>query len=466
MAPNPSLKPPKPIFAGAAKKAGRSTPGIPQPPREKAPGEYEPLGQRDFFLMVGVLMLVMGTVNFVVSSQIGAAKAAGGFGRLWGLHAFAVVANAVGFWFACRVFLRRFQDVIGDRFMPLFARGLFRFSLLSPLLGVQVLGLALFMPKAPKGGERGLGPVFVAFLISFVLVHAGYLAWRVHSGRAVYLEQDARFQAKLKGVSPDDERLRGLIREKGALGPHLKIADALEVHLLPYLNPSLRVGVAAGRDFLRVAALDDLLSGPDAGLVCPRWTEYLGSKIDNCFFAAYERIGAYEPFLSPAPALFFESRRRGAEPPEGPAAQPGLLVGPAGAAQPGSDLEGQVRRMGTAMAAGIAALENMVLLLEPNHHRLTVREAAEPTALLLFFGNVEIPLLELARDIQQLSVAKMIVRSVELRIERLRERFEQARSVLPEAVHASYVEKIGQIDGRLKRLRERPFALSASGGPG
>ncbi|MCM2281108.1 MAG: hypothetical protein NDI61_04605, partial [Bdellovibrionaceae bacterium] len=112
-------------------------------------------------------------------------------------------------------------------------------------------------------------------------------------------------------------------------------------------------------------------------------------------------------------------------------------------------------------AQTLSGLENMILLLDPNHHRLTVRQATYPAVLLLLYGNAEIPFLELVRDVQQYSISRMIVKSLGPRMEEIKKRFKETESLLAKPVFDSYMNKLAEIDAGLARLRDRPFALTS-----
>lgn len=470
MSQKPLLKPPAPIFGGAAMRQ--------YPPERKgmsrggAGSDLGPLSQRDFFLLCGLLMVFMGALNFFLPRQIDIAKAAGIFDRVWLLHGVCIVVNAAGFWYATRLFLRRFQDILGGSRLPFFTRSLFRFSLLSPLLSAQFLVLALALPRAPRGGPRGRWAIAIAFVLMLVVGHGAYLTWRMKIGRAVYVAPETRFKAVIPGLSDEQRALRELVRQGSVPEEYRSTVEDMEVHVLPYLNPSLRVGIAAVRDFLRVGALDEFLSGPRAKEICSGAVEYLGARIDNCFFASYEALGEFEPFISPAPALFFENRRRGAKRTASvEAVDPSSMAGSDGSAlalEDGKSTEDARARVQQTVATGLAAIENMVVLLDPNHHRLTVRQATYPVMLLPLLGNAEIPLLELVRDVQQFGISRMIVKTLAPRIVEMRQQFEQIKrmaqeqdAVLSGESLAAYTRKLDEIEARLGRLRERPFALTA-----
>lgn len=405
-------------------------------------------------------MLVMGSINLLIPRQLEAARTAMQFERVWILHGTAILLNLVGFWFACKIFLRRLRDILGETQISFVARNLIRISLLSPLLGVQIVVLAVFLPRAPRGYPRSGISILVVLALTSVCTHASYLLWSSQAGRVTFVSHETRFKPVVPGLSVEDQALREKIREDGIPEKYRRLTDALEVHLTPYLNPSLRVGVIAARDFLRVSSIDSILTGPRAKELCLEPQEYLGAKIDNCFFITYVRLAELEPFLSPAPALFFENRRR-SQKQAASAADQSTTFG-VDTSEISSDVHSQIGQMENAMASSLAMIENMVVMLDSSHSRLTAMQVVSPTMLLPLIGNAEIPFLEMARDLQQLSIAKLIYKTTAPSLAELGQQFEKTQLHSGQNSYAAHVQKIKDLERRLAQIDAHPFRRTSA----
>ncbi len=440
-----------------------------------------PLEQSGFVARLAILMPCLGIFNYWCPTAIEIAKIAGPSKQMWLLYFLLISVNFVGLLYVSRLFLRRVRDISGHK-TGLLGRTAIRFALLSPLLGVQLLLLTALAP----GGDRdrlSWGKRYGLLFICLMLVHFLYLAWQVKNGHLARARNTAPSASQTHGTLPSENGLAGFLwlrPQVPVLGlekedvllqeavdtasvPVLwrKKVDTATVHFSPYLNPGLKVVVTSVRDYLRLRTLYLLTEDADASVCKQAVGTYLGVKVEDCFLRAYRRLNKATPFVTPMMALYFDSQRRSAKKPQ--AMKTTALQASAGqstdanVAQPSLDSDG----IRNALTEGLLRVENMIEILEPDHPRRTIRHVAAPNGLIFFFGNVEVPFMELVREIQTLILNRQLGRSIAEQLPKIRSAIEKSQDVLSESETQALLGKVSELTLRVDRLPKVDIKLTA-----
>ncbi len=466
--------------------------------------KFQPLDQSSFIGQLAIIMPCLGLFNYWCPTLIDIAKVSGPTQQMWGLYIALVAVNSIGLWYVSRLFLRRVRDISGNE-TGWIGRMLIRFGLMSPLLGVQLLLLTTLAP----GGDRdrlSWGKRYGLLLSCLVVGHFLYLAWQVKGGYLTRARVVESVPGKAQGGLPSENGLAsflwlrpqlpsyGLEKQDIALQEAVDVAsvptrwrknfDWATVHLSPYLNPGLKILATSGRDYLRLRALFGLTEDP-AGSVCQQTVgTYLGVKVEDCYLRAYRSLNKATPFVTPMMALYFDGQRRSAKQTQARAAARAMSsqhtnqTATQTANQDANQTANQTLNQAGSQTAdvahvplgsdgvrnqlteGLLRVENMIEILEPDHPRRTIRHVAAPNGLIFFFGNIEVPFMELVREIQTLILNRRLGQAIAEQLPLIRDHIEKAQGVMNGSETQTLLAKVKELKLRVDQLPKVDIQLA------
>jgi len=432
-----SLKPP--VRGGAAKDQGE----------EPKSGQFaiRPLSQTDFAARCLSVIFAMAIVNSLIPQKIIQLKAAGQWQTMWFVHATLILINIASFWYVTRIVVGRFLDLFRLNSLPKPFRIWLRLSLLSPLMGLQTIGLAFVLPQAFFKDKRPWRKYLVLTLALTLCVHCSYLLWRVARGDIARSPGTMQLSKQPQGVSSKvTQDLYWTVRNNLLDGEWLTLHRVVEVHVLPYLSPALHIGFAAGTDYLRLKTMESMSRSDQRSRLCPKPSiKYLGAQVENCFVGSYEKLNVVDPFLTPAMVLAFEMRRIARDAEEN--------VKMIANDQPG----GALSSPDSLLAKSILSIENSITLLDPGHYRLSIAAATSPQGLLPYIGNFELPFLQMSRDVQQFFTVQYMGDQFAPQIREIQMGLKLMGSVMSAEALKRCQEKLNELEARLKSYKSRPF---------
>lgn len=378
------------------------------------------------------------------------------------LYGASILCNVGGFWYVTRLFQRRLRDLLGSDGRKSFWTGTaVRFAVLSPLFGLQLLGLCLLV----RGSNSGKYPRLsffertVGFLLSLLVVHAVFLGWELGTKQIKFDRSKRHFVPRRQAsvTNAADMELLRLVEERLLPKEWVASFENATIHLLPYLNPSMKMAVAGYLDYAKARAIYEMSADPSL---------YLCGQEKGCFLTLFSRVSVFDPPLTPMPALFHEMRHRAERQVRRREPQGAIRVPAAGGAAPVDQMrtaEQQIKELDDMFVDALSGLDEMLKLLDPQQPRKSVRQVTAPNGFTLFFGNAEIPFIELVREIQNLSINRLVAEQLKSQLPNLRRSIEEAKDALPQGEHGLLLAKLDELSGRLDRLPQIAFNLNLSG---
>ncbi len=336
------------------------------------------LGFRSFVWTLAAIVVVNLIIYALLRGGLINARAAYDKERTIIFYVTWFIFASMGFSIVANAFIKRWNDILGQRRMGRLLKALIRFSLLSPLLGLPVTFVTLlfyprsFLNDVDDGGSKS------GIILFFVLVLVGSVGASAFVPNSFFGLERIDFR----------ESTKAFVSAQFYGGTNPMPSETATKPILAVATPALRYLSWMVSDFVRAKMLSVAVEN-DTNRLCAERLGFIKVEVQDCYFNQLRKMALQVPMVAPYFALYFETeyRKKVTE-----------LESKNFAATP---LE--------RFASSILMLSNLLELLEPGPMFIERAHLLKPPFLLHAYGSPEFALVEAGQDMQRLTIVDKIL---------------------------------------------------------